>query len=70
MSKATDRKEQKKVDDWNAKYNVGQEVLVTKDDLSVVVTVTTHPAEVLCGTAVCWFQHIRGAYMLERAKAK
>ena len=24
-------KEQKKVDDWNAKYEVGQKVIVTKD---------------------------------------
>jgi hypothetical protein len=35
-----------------------------------VETVTTHPAEILCGTAVCWFENIRGAYMLERARAK
>lgn len=69
MSKATDRKEQKKVDDWNAKYDVGQKVIVTKDDLSEIKSVTTHPAEILCGTAVGWFEGIRGAYMLERARA-
>lgn len=70
MSKATDRKEQKKVDDWNRKYAVGQEVIITKDDLSEINSVTTHPAEILCGTAVCWFEGIRGAYMLERARVK
>ncbi len=62
--------EQKKVDDWNNKYPVGQKVIVTKDDLSEFETVTSHPAQVLEGhTAVGWFKGISGCYLLERARA-
>jgi hypothetical protein len=62
--------EQKKVDDWNNKYAVGQKVIVTKDDGSEFETETRYPAEVLSGhTAVGWFKGISGCYLLERARA-
>lgn len=65
-----DKKEQKKVDDWNDKYDVGQKVVITKDDGTKVETITDSKAELLSGhTAVCWFKGIRGFYCLGRAKA-
>ena len=62
-------KEQKKVDDWNAKYEVGQKVIVTKDGGEQFETEDKYPAEMMCGTAVGWFKGISGAYQLDRAKA-
>ena len=62
--------EQKKVDDWNSKYDVGQKVLVRKNDGSEIETETIHPAEILQGhTAVGWFKDISGCFLLERATA-
>ena len=65
----TNKQKHKEVDDWNAHYNVGQLVIVVRDNLSEIETVTTRPAEVLCNTAVGWFEDICGAYLLERARA-
>ncbi len=64
------KKEQKKVDEWNNKYSVGQKVIVKMDDDSDFTTTTRYPAELLGGhTAVGWFIGIRGCYSLDRAKA-
>jgi len=64
------KKEQKKVDDWNKNYQVGQKVIVKKDDGAEIKTVTTSHAALLGGhTAVCWFRDISGCYCLDRAKA-
>ncbi len=62
--------EQKKVDDWNSKYDVGQKVIVKMDSGEERETETKYPAEVLSGhTAVGWFKGISGCYLLERATA-
>lgn len=62
--------EQKKVDAWNAKYSIGQEVDLTKDDGQVMRTKTRSEAEVLSGhTAVVWLDGVRGCYLLDRVKA-
>jgi len=45
----TDKKEQKKVDDWNRKYPVGQKVIVKKDDGTEIETFTNCYAELLEG---------------------
>ena len=68
--KKLQQQEQKKVDDWNAKYPVGQKVIVKKDNGDEVETVTTHEATLLSGhTAVGWFKDISGCYCLDRARA-
>lgn len=64
------KKEQEKVDAWNAKYPVGQKVIVTLDNGEEKVTTTWHKATVLSGhTAVGWFNGVRGCYVLDRARA-
>ena len=68
--KKLQQQEQKKVDDWNSKYQVGQKVIVTKDNGDKIETVTTNEATLLGGhTAVGWFKDISGAYSLDRAQA-
>ena len=68
--KKLQQQEQKKVDNWNAKYPVGQKVIVTIDNGDKIETVTTNQATLLGGhTAVGWFKDIRGAYSLDRAQA-
>ena len=68
--KKLQQQEQKKVDNWNAKYPVGQKVIVTIDNGDKIETVTTNEATLLGGhTAVGWFRDIRGAYSLDRAQA-
>ncbi len=63
------KKEQKKVDNWNAKYSVGQKVIVKMDNGTEKHTETRHPASLLSGhTAVGWFKGISGCYMLDRAR--
>lgn len=67
--KANREKHERLVAEWNAKYLVGQPVIVTKDDGDEIVTKTLHEATLLGGhTAVCWFEGITGAYLLERAR--
>ena len=62
--------EQKKVDAWNKKYSIGQQVTVTKDMGEQVDTITLSEAEVLSGhTAVIWLKGISGCYLLERVEA-
>lgn len=68
----TKKAEQKQYDitvDWNSKYAVGQKVLIRKDGGDEFETITTSPAHMLCGTAVCFAKGIRAAYMLERFRA-
>ena len=64
-----ERQEELKVYNWNSKYPVGQKVIVTKDGGEEVETETSHPSQMMCGTAVGWFKGISGAYQLDRAKA-
>ena len=64
------KKAQKEVDKFNKKCEVGQTVKVTMDDGSVIETVTTAEASVMCGSAVAWLKGIRGCYMLKRVKPK
>lgn len=63
-------KQQKAVDKWNAKYQIGQAVLLRKDSGETVRTKTRSAAEVLSGhTAVIWLEGVTGCYMLNRVKA-
>lgn len=58
---------QKQVDDFNARYPVGQQVSVRKDGGDDVVTTTRARAEVLSGhSAVIWLDGISGCYLLDR----
>jgi hypothetical protein len=58
---------QKQVDDFNARYPVGQRVSVRKDGGDGVVTTTSSKAEVLSGhSAVIWLDGISGCYLLSR----
>lgn len=57
----------RQVDDFNARYPVGQAVTVRMDDGSGRSTNTRSPAEVLSGhSAVVWLDGITGCYLLER----
>lgn len=58
---------QRKCDDFNAIWPVGQRVRVTKDDGSNITTTTRSQAQVLSGhTAVIWLTGIAGCYLLDR----
>lgn len=62
--------QEKLVREWNEKYPVGTLVIVTKDDLTEIRTVTTHEATMLGGhTAVAWLRDIVGCYLLDRVRA-
>jgi len=68
--KKQQKQEQRKVDNWNKKYSIGQKVIVTKDDGTKVETITTNEATLLGGhTAVGWLKDINGAYSLDRIRA-
>lgn len=59
--------QQRKVDDWNARYPVGQAVTVRRDNGESVTTTTRSEAELLSGhSAVVWLEGISGCYLLER----
>jgi hypothetical protein len=60
--------EEMKVVSWNSLFDIGQTVIITKDDGSQIATTTRAKAELVGGTAVCWFKDISGAYMLDRAR--
>lgn len=67
MKNKEDTKQQKLVDDWNHKYNIGQKVVVTMDDGTKFQTVTRSEAALLGGhTAVIWLEGIPGCYLLDR----
>lgn len=58
---------QKAIDDFNAKYKVGDDVKVKLDTKETIVAKVEYPATILGGhTAVGWFQHpdISGCYSL------
>lgn len=53
---------------WNSLYRPGQKVILEMDDGSKIETKTRSEAELLSGhSAVCWFEGVRGCYLLERA---
>lgn len=63
------QKEQKKVDRFNAKYKVGDKVIVKKDDRSLHECTIRHEATLLSGhTAMGWFNEISGCYLLDRVQ--
>ena len=58
---------QRQVDQWNARYPVGQSVSVRRDNGEGMVTKTTAPAELLSGhSAVIWLEGVSGCYLLRR----
>ncbi len=68
MRKPNLAKLQAEVDAWNAKYPVGQPVVLSMDSGEERTTKTYHEATILGGhTAVGWFEGVRGCYKLDRA---
>jgi hypothetical protein len=58
---------QRQVDQWNARYPVGQSVSVRRDNGEDMVTKTIAPAELLSGhSAVIWLEGVSGCYLLGR----
>lgn len=58
---------QQQVDDFNARYSVGQLVSVRRDSGDAVITKTRSKAEILSGhSAVIWVEGISGCYLLDR----
>lgn len=69
MRRPSQRELQLEVENWNLKHPIGTAVRVTKDDGTVVETVTTSKAHMLGGhTPVVWVQGISGGYPLSRCK--
>ena len=71
MARLNDPKaQQRKVDDWNERYQVGQAVNMRLDDGGTVQTKTSGPAEMLCGhSAVIWLEGVTGCFLLSRVTA-
>jgi hypothetical protein len=60
-------KQQKLVDDFNAKYNPGDPCKLKKDGGEIQDVTVRAPATLMGGhTAMGWFKEISRAYMLER----
>lgn len=58
---------QKLVDEFNAKYSVGDKVKLRKDDESIQEVTVRYPASIMGGhSAVGWFDEISGSYCLQR----
>lgn len=58
------------VENWNLKHPVGTSVKLRKDSGDVIETTTRYPAYISdSGHAVCFFEGVRGYYMLDRATA-
>ncbi len=56
-----------KVEAFNRRYQVGQQVMLRKDDQTTVNTKTRTAAKVLGGhSAVIWVEGISGCYALDR----
>jgi hypothetical protein len=61
------KEQQRKVDDWNKRWPVGQAVTVRRDNGEGLLTRTTSEAQMLSGhSAVIWLEGISGCYMLSR----
>lgn len=59
--------EQKMVDDWNARFAVGQPVEVKRDNGDILVTKTRSNASMLGGhSPVIWVEGISACYSLNR----
>ena len=60
---------QKIVDAWNARYSVGQPVVLKKDfEKEWTITTTRSDAQVVSCDAVVWLEGITGCYSLEVVK--
>jgi hypothetical protein len=61
------KEQQRKVDDWNKRWPVGQAVTVRRDNGEGLLTKTTSEAQMLSGhSAVIWLEGISGCYLLGR----
>lgn len=68
--KASKRRLEQLVDQWNARHNEGTPVRVKLDGGKVIETKTASQATVLGGhSAVIWLEGISGCYALERVEA-
>jgi len=62
--------QQKKVERWNEKHSVGQEVWAHRDNGEFFKTKTRSEAQLLSGhTAVVWIEGISGCYALSHVEA-
>ncbi|ASY69355.1 hypothetical protein [Sinorhizobium fredii] len=67
MHQPTPKALQAAVDGFNRRYPIGTDVLLKKDDGSMIETKTRSRAEVLSGhSAVIWLEGISGYYLLSR----
>jgi hypothetical protein len=62
--------EQSKVDAWNAKYSIGQEVILTLDDGKEVESFTVGPAHMMGGHTAMVYVKEWGNYIIERISPK
>lgn len=71
MARLNDPKaQQRKVDDWNKRWPVGQTVTVRVDGGGTVQTTTRGPAELMCGhSPVIWLEGVSGCYLLSHVTA-
>lgn len=70
MRKELKRIEQEKVNDWNSRHKVGQQVILTKDDGRKIRMQTIGKAELLNGhTAIVPLSGRSVCYLVERTKA-
>ncbi len=69
MRRPSQRELQLEVENWNLKHGIGVAVRVTKDNGTIVKTVTTSRAYLLSGhTPVVMVEGISGCYLLSRVK--
>jgi hypothetical protein len=67
MNRPTPKGLQVAVDGFNRRYPIGTDVLLRKDDGSLLETKTRSRAEVLSGhSAVIWVEGVSGCYLLSR----
>ncbi|MEK7342472.1 MAG: hypothetical protein AABZ73_01470 [Pseudomonadota bacterium] len=58
---------QRQVDAFNARYSVGQPVILQRDTGEPLRTVTRSEAQILSGhSAVIWVEGVSGCYLLDR----
>jgi hypothetical protein len=67
MKTTSPKEQQKQVDEFNRKCQLGQHVNVRLDNGEVKTTTTRSEAQLMGGhTAVVWLEGINGAYLLDR----
>jgi hypothetical protein len=57
----------KEIEAWNAKVPVGADVCLHKDSGEKVHSRTRSAAQLMCDSAVAWFDGVSGAYAIDHA---